>query len=449
MGKILNNMNIKREMNYERVFLRGPSYVVSMLARLKGEILKDQIEAAILKVQKRHPMLNVRIEFDYAHNAWFVSDGINDNIIKVVPRIDNSHWIELIKKENFTPFRLDEGPLIKFILLNSPDISDLVVYSHHSICDGLSLVYLIKDILNYIVNPKMEVKILPAGPVINKNVIKRGDYGNFLFKLIVKLVNKIWKKKKISFDEDDFNRLNQKFWNESNISVNFWNLEKIKTSILIRRCQKEKVTVNSALCASFLAAQNETQGNSSKYLRKIALPVNIRDRLVVEVGENFGCYTSGSFIKLKYQDNKPFWENVGLIHKKINHELDNFKIKLVKFTKLHPTLIDALNFYQQGECDEKILSSISKASKWNKLNAGFSISNLGRLNIPLNYDTLQLKAIYGPVTYDPRIEKFIGINTINDNIFFALTYRENIIKRQIIEDFIDYAMLLLEKSLDL
>jgi NRPS condensation-like uncharacterized protein len=449
MGKILNYMNVRRRMDYERVFLRGPSYIVSMLIRLEGQIRKVQIESAILKAQKRHPMLNVRIKFDNCQNAWFASDGLNDNIIKIFPRINDTQWIELIKKENLIPFQFDKGPLIRFILLNSHEVSDLIVYSHHSICDGLSLVYLIKDILNYIKNPKMKVEILPPGPVINNEVIKRGDYGNFLFKLIVKIVNKIWKKKEISFNEEDFNRLNQKFWNECNISVNFWHLEKYKTAKLIKKCQKEKVTVNSAICASFLAAQNEIQGNSSKYLRKIALPVNIRDRLKLEVGENFGCYTSGSFIELKYQDNKPYWENVGIIHKKISRELDNFKIKLVKFTKLHPTLIDALNFYQQGLCDEKILSSISKASKWNKLNAGFSISNLGRLSIPLHYNGMQLKAIYGPVTYDPRIEKFIGINTIDENIFFSLTYRENIIKRQIIEDFMDYATSLLEKSLNL
>ncbi|MBD3228027.1 MAG: hypothetical protein GF329_07540 [Candidatus Lokiarchaeota archaeon] len=445
----MNKSDIKREMNYERVFLRGPSYLVSMLARIKGEITRKQIEKSVLKVQKRHPLLNVKIEFDSDQNAWFKSRKTQDSIIKTIIRSGSSQWIESIKEENKNPFKFNRGPLIRFILLTSSKISDLIIYSHHSICDGLSLIHLIKDILIYIVNTDLKVEKIAPGPLLTKDIIKRGDYGNLFFKLIVKIVNRVWKGKDISFTEDDFTKLHQKYWDEDNISIDFWNLKQNKTKKLIEKCQDEGVTVNSALCTAFFASQNKVQDNKKKYLKTIALPVNIRDRLNVEVGDNFGCYTDGSFIKLNYNEKKDFWENVHLIHSKIRKELDNFKIKLVKFTKLHPTLIDALNFFQQGECDEKIVGSVSKASRWNKLNAGFSISNLGRLQIPSNYASLHLDKIYGPITQDPRIEKFIGINTLNDNIFFTLTYREVIIKKHIIKDFIDHAMKYLENSLEL
>ena len=48
------------------------------------------------------------------------------------------------------------------ILLRAPDVSDLIITAHHSICDGRSLVYLIRDIMTYLAHPDCESESLGA-----------------------------------------------------------------------------------------------------------------------------------------------------------------------------------------------------------------------------------------------------------------------------------------------
>ena len=63
-------------------------------------------------------------------------------------------------------FDFEKGPLIRFILLKSTEISDLIIIGQHAICDGISLTNLIQDIMLLLSEPETKVKkiepILPT-----------------------------------------------------------------------------------------------------------------------------------------------------------------------------------------------------------------------------------------------------------------------------------------------
>jgi hypothetical protein len=66
--------------------------------------------------------------------------------------------------------------------------------------------------------------------------------------------------------------------------------------------------------------------------------------------------------------------------------------------------------------------------------AGLSITNLGKLDIPIHYGDLKLESLYGPSVYTDLIEKILGVNTINGKMHFNFTFDPKIVSTSIIDD---------------
>jgi NAD-dependent oxidoreductase involved in siderophore biosynthesis len=76
------------------------------------------------------------------------------------------------------------------------------------------------------------------------------------------------------------------------------------------------------------------------------------------------------------------------------------------------------------------------------------VSNLGRLNIPRQYGHLQLAAFYGPsATSHFKNDRFVGVATLGDQMFFSLVYSESDISPTQIERLQQEAMQLLMSSI--
>ena len=68
----------------ERFFSHSPFSVVTMVARIKGNVTREMLESAVAKVQQRHVLLRVRIKEDETHAPWFTSVGIQEIPIEVL-----------------------------------------------------------------------------------------------------------------------------------------------------------------------------------------------------------------------------------------------------------------------------------------------------------------------------------------------------------------------------
>jgi hypothetical protein len=64
-------------------------------------------------------------------------------------------------EELLQPLNWSEGPLMRVLLLRSPDVSHLLITFYHGIGDGLSGAYLIRDILQFIGEPDSPRELLP------------------------------------------------------------------------------------------------------------------------------------------------------------------------------------------------------------------------------------------------------------------------------------------------
>ena len=86
---------------------------------------------------------------------WYV---IDKKLLPEVNTLKSKNINEILINELKHRFDFEKGPLIRFTLLNQTETT-LIINCHHAICDGLSLMYLFKDI----------TKIL-SGRIFGRNV---------------------------------------------------------------------------------------------------------------------------------------------------------------------------------------------------------------------------------------------------------------------------------------
>ncbi len=77
---------------------------------------------------------------------------------------------------------------------------------------------------------------------------------------------------------------------------------------------------------------------------------------------------------------------------------------------------------------------------WQGISYGYAITNVGRMNIPTNYDQYQLEAVYGPFVYSDVNEKTMGVITVGNRVTFLMSYNESIVIPHTAEAIRDTAM---------
>ena len=147
----------------ERKFLWIPAANVTLAARVSGRIDERAFRNAAAKLSLRHPLIRSRVRRE-GDRAWFVSSGVPEIPVRFVPRDSDSQWLDEVMTEYKTPFSPETGPLIRFTVVHSDTVSDVIVYCQHSICDGTALVYVLRDLLSLAAEPGLTLGLSSAAP---------------------------------------------------------------------------------------------------------------------------------------------------------------------------------------------------------------------------------------------------------------------------------------------
>ena len=101
---------------------------------------------------------------------------------------------------------------------------------------------------------------------------------------------------------------------------------------------------------------------------------------------------------------------------------------------------------EHGKLDDNMAVSLLKRKGLDKLFAGMMISNLGRLEIPVDYGDLHLDALIGPAVYSDGAEKILEVITVGGKMNLTLTFGETLIGANIVTQIKDTAMKYLEEA---
>ena len=431
----------------ERFFSHSPFSTVTMVARIKGTVTEDMVKAAVEKVQQRHALLRVRIKEGREDELWFTSQGIQEIPIEVVTRVTENDWIEIHAEGAKIPYEFETRPPVRFILVQSTEVSELIILCHHIICDGMSLAYLTRDLMAHLGNPSADVEILPAPEPITLDNLPGDVSVSGLVKYFINKIKQKWAEEFVSFDQEDYEALNKAYWDNYHHEILSIEFSGAETSALVAQCRKENVTVNTAIISAFSGAQNFVQGEKPHHAKTVSA-VSLRDRLPKSPGERMGYYALGLEVKYKYNAKKGFWENARSYHKKIGTKISNQKAfgDLPSFLAMDSNIYEALSFkklgalvksdeprYRKlhafGEREDVVVRLLQRAKMetLEKKLLGPAITNLGRLDFPTTYGALELdRLIIQPGGAFPlvHVDMVLGVATCAGKLSLVIEYAE-------------------------
>ncbi len=396
----------------ERLMTRSPFATVTMVARIRGAVPPQTLANAVERARLRHPLLRVRIVDDDQHNPWFTSDGAAPIPIHVTPRDTDGQWKALVREAGKSAFKFDEGPPIRFCLLHSPDVSDLVIICHHILCDGLSLAYLARDILAYLGNPDAELADQGGPTPLTPESMPEGVSLNPLVRFFVRRINRQWEESPVFFDQSDYEALSEAYWRSYEHRLTSIELSSDKTEELAIRCRREGVTVNTALVAAYARAQKNVLGN--RHHPKLAIAGDLRGRMNPQAGEAVGFYASAVTHEFEVDGRLGFWDSARRLQRRLTNRYTDkalFKDPLT-WSFLNPTILEAINFKKIGrlvegdsprmrklrafsERDDVVLRILRRdgLDSLDQVAIGTAMTNLTRLDFPSKYGALELERL--------------------------------------------------------
>ena len=436
--------DFERPMGAERATLMLPLNVV-MVVRIRGHVDLGTMRSAVEKLRARHALLAVRVTIDEDNIAWYTTKDVPALPLREIERKTDSQWLDVALEEYKTSFPMGSGPLVRFALVHSDKVSELIICGHHAICDGISLAYLIRDILKYLATPSDSVEQLSLPPAVDFDTVPNPPKKNFIAKAVISLINRAWRKKSLRFNFNSMKQLQKRYWQENaDIRLLAWQLSESETARLVKRCRKEVITVNSVLWAAFLVAQDRVQGSDELFRNRAGLAISTREKLKVPVGESFGFYASSHRVILKKYQGKSFWDAARTVHEQLKRSIESADpFKMLLATLLAPTLIDSLYFSKYGFSRNGMSDKLLKKMMWDKVNFGCVITNVGRVDIPTTYGDLQLDAVYGPLVYSDVNEKTVGVITVGNRATFWMSYDESVVDSRTATQFRDMVVELL------
>jgi hypothetical protein len=366
---------------FERgMYLDGQRPVALVLpATLVGALDEAHLRLALDRVQARHAVLQCLVEHAPDGHPWFVQQAAPPPIaLRIVERQDEDHWQAQARLECERLFDGRREPLVRLVWLRGAVRSELLLSCHHCICDGLSAVGLLHDILAVCGRPNAKLgrrfalngsdEVVPPEAQGDRRLQRRARWKAGLFKWLVRL---------------------QRIGPPQSYGPAYtlrWSIEPAAVQALVRRSKQENVSVFAALSTAFMLACWSVRG--VRGVDKFVAPVDVRRYLPALQGG--ALFTMAPTVQLSFGGCKTkdhavdFWALARALHEDMRRKIDRLAPTvyehLLGLERLHP-LFDRLVAYSRSR----------------RSGRSVSLSYLGRLDASAqDYGNFRLEAIHAP-----------------------------------------------------
>ncbi|MBW4617288.1 MAG: hypothetical protein KME21_29505 [Desmonostoc vinosum HA7617-LM4] len=353
------------------------------VAKLQGQFSSEQLSTVLRQVQQHHPLLRVRIATDAIGQPKFVET--DDEIpLRLVARTDDRHWQAELEVELARSLDWQVAPLLRVVLLQSGAESELMIICHHAIADGLSGVYLMRDILQGLAGKIFERSELSAALSLES------------------AIPGIAPSKETTVKPKDYlpplSRPPQPHIHTVVLSPEL-------TQQLIQRSRAEHTTVHGAISAAFLLALTQQDVKLSDVMRCLH-PVNVRSQLSLPMPDGVGLYLSMGTTTHSLQADSAFWDVARSVKSQLS-QIDIAQQLVEECQLLQPTMA---NLTDVTAFVEEVRSQYSYP---------LTVTNLGRINMAQQYGDIRIEALqFLPPT--GVVGRVVGVATLGDRL--ALTF---------------------------
>jgi hypothetical protein len=239
-----------------------------MAAEIRGHTTVTMWRKALDDLQRRHPLLNVFIGMEENSRPVFYQGGEYKIPLVVRKRASPSQWQAEFEREISAPFDTSLSPLMRAHLLLGDDRCEVILTTHHSIADGMAIMYVIRDLLQAVSGESLAP--LPAPP----------SQDELLAPILRTLPSRI------SEDEanpvpvsrpTDFRRKDG-----ARPRVTGLRLSSQQTSLLVKSARRQQTTVHAAISAALVLTGRESLPAWKEHGVRVLSPISLHKALHVE-----------------------------------------------------------------------------------------------------------------------------------------------------------------------
>ena len=359
---------------------------LTVTAEVKGTTKARDWRDALDAVQKRHPILSTLIKRNEEGQPALYHADAAPIPLRVVDGRVQEHWELELDREMALPFTPEQAPLIRTVLIHKPQSAVLIVIAHHSIADGMALVFLIRDLLQVLSGEQIEAFSVTSSGEELLNKLPKGE----------EIVQVETSQAGAPAAEPALYREGDGLAPRAIARK----LDEHLTAALKERARREGTTVQGALCAALALAGRKTSSAWRKQSVRVMSPVDARAHL--RAGEACGLYLgAGAMIHFQPGDSSGFWEMARFAKQKISPSQT--------FQSLSASL-HGLEAIMNKDMDVETAAQIAAGAFAREL----MVSNLGQMPYGSEFGRLRLEAVWGPTALQGLVgEQNVGVATTN------------------------------------
>ena len=347
----------------------------ALAADISGTQPVEKWRKAIDLAQQRHPNLSVRVALDELSRPVLQHVENMTIPLRVVHAGQDYRWEREVEKELSTRFNTQEGPLLRIVLVQKTESTVLILAANHTVADGTSLKFLVRDILLALTGKELE----PMAPQISND-------------------------ETLGMPEDlpaqtvgQQPELTMKTGHVKPL-VSSHRFSESLTRNILERARQESTTVHGAICAAVLLVSRKMRPEWDEAKMELVSPVCTRGAL--DLDDNFGLNITTQSVFFD-QQRLSFWDLARLA----KTELEG--------TNSAEYVTGYLSFFQDivfGHNDmQKMIDALKQA-----FNHHIMVTNLVKVRYETDFGPLKLEALYGPMVRSGKgMEQTIGALTSN------------------------------------
>lgn len=354
---------------------------ISVTASIRGDLVEERLRRALTRVQAKHALLRCLI-VRREGRPWFEPRAPAPPIpLHIVERRRDDDWIEATRSELRRRFDGGRQPLARLTWLRGERRNELLLVGHHAICDGRSLLTLLREILLLCDRPDGDIggdgalhaveELLPAGVRADRRLRRRVRYQVAALKLALRSTRLVG---------------SRRTWTYGEAYQTFWMLDEPDSRRLVERCKAEGVSVFAAMSAAFMLAFRAACG--PRAIRQFVAPVDVRRFLPhLPADSLFAIAPTVTLSPGGLPDGAPdaaaaFWTAARTLKRDMDGKIDRLAPKVharfLGMERLHD-VYDAMAAYGRSR----------------RAGRRVSLSYLGRLDFPRDYRDFRLQAVRG------------------------------------------------------
>lgn len=391
----------------------------AMMVRVRGNVSAEQMRVALNQIRVRHlPLI-----------PGFTLEKPDDDVIFplfVRNNCSDTDWVEVAQSEQRNEFPPSPGPFARFTLFQRAEGFDIVATFHHWYCDGMSGMFVLRDLLQALGQPNVALipiahppstdKFMPDLLVAYPGLRRKVAVTVFLLRLRVlfeKIKMRLSPRKPAALHQPQETPIADLPLEEHFVILPA-QLTLEQTAALVARCKKEQVSVHAAICVAWLRAL-AGEPTHVKRFDTVSSPVNIRQRLSPPIDDTSGEFLGNVETHIDCKPEKDFWQLAREFKQNFKHDTRDealfFRPAMFATAPAHLT-----------PDDFEILAPILF---FGPVKYDFSITNLGRLPIAERIGSLQVDAFYGPLVNSSPYERTVGVSTLAGKMSLSFLFRKS------------------------